>query len=263
MTTILFIGCGKMGSALLSGFIKSGIDESNIVVVEPHIQSGSDMGKVTFVTNQNAIPSAFTPDIVLFCVKPQILHEILPLYTSYKNSLFISIAAGKNLAFYEQYLGQKAVIRIMPNLPAIVGMGVSVGIANPDVNKKQKEICAKLFTSVGKFFWLNDEKHMDAVTAISGSGPAYLFHFIEAMENAAKDLGLPDDIAGDLARQTVYGSAELARMSDKNATELRKAVTSPNGTTQAALDILMRNNALQELISKTADAAEKRSIELG
>lgn len=264
MTNYLLVGCGKMGGAMLEGWLAKGIPAACVYVIEPtqsqiHIHAISkDIG---VVDGPEALPASFIPDIVVFAVKPQIMPEIVPLYGKYHKALFLSIAAGKTIGFFETQLGaDKAVIRVMPNLPAVIGKGAIVACSNPNVSKEQKVLTEALLASNGKVFWLEDEKLMDAVTAISGSGPAYLFHFIECLEQAGKQLGLPGDLAKSLAYLTVEGSTLLAMNSDKNASELRVAVTSPHGTTEAALEVLMP--VLPALLEKTTAAACRRSKEL-
>lgn len=260
MPKYLLVGCGKMGGAMLEGWLKHGIPAQDISIIEPHFPTGIPVGISAF-GSISTLPASFIPDMVIFAVKPQILPEIIPAYQHYGNALFLSIAAGKTLAFFEKYLGStKAIIRVMPNLPAIIGKGAMVACKNTHVSKQQETLAETLLAASGKVFWLEDESLMDAVTAISGSGPAYLFHFIECLEQAGKKLGLPDDLASSLAYLTVEGSSALAIGSDKSAGELRVQVTSPNGTTQAALDVFMPS--LQPLLEKTAEAACRRSKEL-
>lgn len=264
---LLFVGCGKMGGALLGGFLKNGLKKENTSIIEP---SNSSFLKEEFgvnaVSSLNEIEENYTPDIILFAVKPQMLNEVLPSYKKWGNNpniLALSVAAGADVSLYRKHLGQETpIIRLMPNLPAFVGEGMTGAYASKNVSDAQKQITSQLVESVGKVVWIEDEEQMHAITAISGSGPAYLFHFVEAMENAAKELGLPDDIAKTLAYQTVCGSAKMVAESEKTATDLRIQVTSPNGTTAAALDVLMNESMQSELIKKATKAAFNRSIEL-
>lgn len=264
MPKYILVGCGKMGGAMLEGWLQQGVPAADIQVIEPARSQGHvvDINPDVAVHDRvQDLPAGFIPDIVVFAVKPQVMADIVPLYKHYSQTLFLSIAAGKTLAFFAEYLGaDKAVIRVMPNLPATIGKGAMVTCTNARVSPKQKDMAETLLAYSGEVFWLNDESLMDAVTAISGSGPAYVFHFIECLEAAGKKLGLPDELASALAYLTVEGSALLAVGADKSAAELRVQVTSPNGTTQAALDILMP--ALGPLLEKTTAAACRRSKEL-
>lgn len=263
---LLMVGCGKMGGALLSGYLKSDIPASNIRVIEPHVEHFDKQFSAQGVqahSGIDALPADYAFDIIQLAVKPQVMADVLPDYKARcrKDTLFISIAAGKTLDFFAKHLGeQQPVIRVMPNLPALVGKGASALYANAHVTAEQKALAEKLFSSVGKTFWLENEAQMDAVTAVSGSGPAYVFHFLESLEQGAKSLGLPDDLAKALAYSTLSGSAELALTSDKSAADLREQVTSPNGTTEAGLKVLMKD--LPKLMECTVEAACKRSKEL-
>ncbi len=261
-THILLIGCGKMGSALLQGWLNSGIDASAITVIEPYGEKHPD---VTWLHSQEELPADYAPSIVIFAIKPQGMEEVVPLYKRYAtaNTLFLSIAAGKTIAFFEQHLGHVAIIRVMPNLPAVIAEAAMVSIANKTVTADHHTLATRLLSANGQVIWIEDESHMDAVTAISGSGPAYIFHFIEALTEAGIALGLPKEFATRLACQTVYGSSDLAKSSDYPAATLREQVTSPKGTTAAALDILMNEETgLTQLMKKAAFAAFKRSQEL-
>lgn len=212
----------------------------------------------------NDIPKNFSPDVIVFAVKPQTLPDILANYKAYaeKGALVLSIAAGRDIAFFEKHLGQtSAIIRCMPNTPAAIGQGMSVAVANAHISETQKDLAEKMLKAVGEAVWITDESLMHAVTALSGSGPAYVFLLIEAMAAAGENLGLPAAIASQLARQTVIGSAGLAAESGNvDAAELRKNVTSPGGTTAAALDILMSgNDSMAALMRKALRAAKDRS----
>lgn len=253
-----------MGGAMLEGWLSHGIAAKDICVIEPM----RSQGHVTEISSEllvfddvSHVPDDFIPDVIILAVKPQVMPEILPAYKKYGNATFISVAAGKTIAFFEAILGDdKAIIRVMPNLPATIGKGAMAACTNQHVPHEKKAVTEMLLAASGKVLWVEDESLMDAVTAISGSGPAYIFHFIECLEKAGKKLGLPDELAKSLAYLTVEGSALLATGSDKTAEELRVQVTSPKGTTQAALDVLMES--LQPLLDKTTEAACKRSKEL-
>ena len=263
---IVFIGCGKMGQALLQSLLTRPIDPSRICVIDPHHQSflANHFPVAVFSAPQDLAPH-YRDAIFLCCVKPQILCEVLPFYGQFcsSRSLFISIAAGKPLAFYEQYFAKnQAIIRAMPNLPAIIGAGVTVACANSHTNAQFQHHTREIFTASGQLLWVEEEHQLDAVTAISGSGPAYLFYLAEVMEIIARDMGLDDALASTLIRSTLAGSAALLQTSGKKASVLRTEVTSPGGTTAAALEILMQDDRLQLLFKQAIHAAQKRSIAL-
>ena len=262
---ILLVGCGKMGEGLLAGWVGNDISSpENITLVEPHMGGLNSHDAILFL-NVNDVPEDYKPDIIIFAVKPQIMEKVLPSYKRFisKSTLLISIAAGKKIGFIEGVFGKEnSVIRIMPNLPATIGKGVSIGIANGNVSSKNKKICKELFESVGSFNFIDDEKLMDAVTALSGSGPAYVFYFIESLIEAGKAAGLSKELAEKLSYQTVLGSAEMAINSDKEAKILRENVTSKGGTTEAALEVMMKSGGLKDIIKKGVAAAKKRSEDL-
>ena len=265
---ILLVGCGKMGGALLAGWLDQGVPTDQILVVEPSIDTErSDIPDRIFVLPDAAdIADDFEPAVVIFAVKPQVMGEVVPIYARFTatGSVFMSIAAGTPIQFFEDTLGVGAgVVRVMPNTPAAVRRGMSVLYANVHADQVQRNLCTKLMAAVGDTAWLKDEGLMDAVTAVSGSGPAYVFHLIECLAQAAEDVGLAPNLASRLALQTVSGSGELARLSDDEAAQLRINVTSPGGTTQAALEVLMGDDGLQTLLTAAVRAAEIRGRELG
>ena len=265
---ILLVGCGKMGGALLAGWLDQGVPTDQILVVEPSIdakRSGIPDG-VSVLKDAADIADDFEPAVVIFAIKPQVMGEVVPLYDRFTaaGTVFMSIAAGTPIRFFEDNLGVGAVVvRVMPNTPAAVRRGMSVLCANVHADQVQQNLCAELMAAVGDTAWLKDEGLMDAVTAVSGSGPAYVFHLIECLAQAAEDVGLAPDLASRLALQTVSGSGELARLSDDEAAQLRINVTSPGGTTQAALEVLMGDDGLQTLMTAAVRAAENRGRELG
>ena len=266
--SILLVGCGKMGGALLAGWLDQGVSTDQILVVEPSIdaeRSGIPEG-VSVLKDAADITDDFKPAVVIFAVKPQIMGEVVHLYDRFTavGAVFMSIAAGTPIRFFEDTLGVGAgVVRVMPNTPAAVRRGMSVLCANVHADQVQQNLCTELMAAVGDTAWLKDEGLMDAVTAVSGSGPAYVFHLIECLAQAAEDVGLAPDLASRLALQTVSGSGELARLSDDEAAQLRINVTSPGGTTQAALEVLMGEDGLQTLMTAAVRAAEIRGRELG
>ena len=265
---ILLVGCGKMGGALLAGWLDQGVPTDQILVVEPSIDAerSSIPGSNSVLKDAVDIADDFEPAVVIFAIKPQVMGEVVPLYDRFTAAgiVFMSIAAGTLIRFFEDNLGVgAAVVRVMPNPPASVRRGMSVLCANVHADQVQRNLCAELMAAVGDTAWLKDEGLMDAVTAVSGSGPAYVFHLIECLAQAAEDVGLAPDLAYRLALQTVSGSGELARLSDDEAAQLRINVTSPGGTTQAALEVLMGDDGLQTLMTAAVRAAEIRGRELG
>jgi pyrroline-5-carboxylate reductase len=264
MTTILLVGGGRMGGALACGWRQRGIAADSIFVVEPDAGSANrlktDTG-ATIIDGPDALKSP--PDVVVFAVKPQAMAEIAPAYRKFAGSVFLSIAAGRTLKFFAGALGpQAAVVRSMPNTPASVGRGFTVACANANVTAAQRALCQSLLEAVGEVAWVEDEAPLDPVTAVSGSGPAYVFLLMEALAEAGKAAGLPADLADRLARATIIGSGELARLSPESAADLRRAVTSPGGTTEAALKVLMAPGGLPDLMKQAVLAAAKRSREL-
>jgi len=261
MTKILLVGCGKMGSAMLAGWLERGIGAADVVVVDP---SSPDLGAVRVVASDAAVPANFVPDVVIFAVKPQVMAEVVPPYARFERSVFLSIAAGKTIAFFRGRLGAKAVIvRAMPNTPAAVRRGITVCCAEGTVPAGARSLCQSLLEAVGEVGWVEDEGLMDVVTAVSGSGPAYIFLLAEAMETAGLAQGLPPALAERLARATVAGAGELLRLSSESAEQLRRNVTSPGGTTAAALSVLMaENRGIPSLMTEAVAAATHRGREL-
>jgi len=258
-----------MGGALLEGWFRHGLSPVDVMVVEPAgramVLPAVDHPALVVLENERQIPTDFKPDVVVFAVKPQVLEQVIPHYRKFDSagSLFLSIVAGKPISAYTSVLGEKAaVVRAMPNTPAAVSRGVSVLFAAPTVAPSQKRVCTVLLGSVGEVAWIDDEEFMDAVTAVSGSGPAYVFLLAECLAEAGKRAGLPPDLAESLGRLTVSGAGVLMDSSEESASELRRNVTSPGGTTQAALEVLMGNDALESLLSEAVTAAVRKSREL-
>ena len=265
---ILLVGCGKMGGALLGGWLDQGIVADQVLVVEPALDADRSAvpSGVTVLAEAAGIPADFAPAVVIFAVKPQVMGDVVPPYGRFAagGAVFLSIAAGTPISFFEANLGDgAAVVRVMPNTPAAVRRGMSVLCANSHASAAQQELCGGLMAAVGDTAWLDDESLMDAVTAVSGSGPAYVFYLIECLAQAGVEVGLDPELSARLALQTVAGSGELARLSDDDAAQLRINVTSPGGTTQAALQVLMADGGLQPLMTTAVEAAEKRGKELG
>jgi pyrroline-5-carboxylate reductase len=262
---LVLVGCGQMGSAMLRGWLGRGA-ASKFIVIEPAglPAAFADAKNVTWHAAGEELPDDLTPDAVVFAVKPQVINEVLPAYRRWARpqTLFLSIAAGITIAGVSRHLGDAAIIRTMPNTPAAIGRGITVACANPQVTADQRRLCETLLAAIGESAWVEDEALLDPVTAVSGSGPAYVFLLIEVLAQAGERAGLPADLALRLARETVAGSGELARLSPGSPARLREAVTSPGGTTRAALDVLMAKDGLARLLDLAVAAATKRSREL-
>ena len=260
--SLVLVGCGKMGTAMLRGWLAGGAI-SRFYVVEPE---GMPPGlapapEIEWHTTADTLPLGLALDAVVLAVKPQIIDAVLPPYRRWARpeTLFVSIVAGKTLAGLGRHLGPAAVIRTMPNTPAAIGRAITVACANPRVTQEQRRLCDRLLAAIGESAWVEDEALIDAVTAVSGSGPAYVFLLIEALARAGETEGLPPTFALRLARSTVAGSGELARVATESPATLRENVTSPGGTTRAALDVLMAPDGLEPLIARAVAAAAARS----
>jgi pyrroline-5-carboxylate reductase len=261
--TILLAGAGKMGGAMLSGWLNAGVALSRIAVIEPHLSD--DLRKLAAIdlrinpTVDEAGPLA----ALVVAVKPQTFGEasaLLKTFTS-PSTLVVSIMAGMTISKIGQGCGG-AVVRSMPNTPASIGRGMTVATAEPSVSTAQRAFADALLRATGAVEWVDDEAHMDAVTAVSGSGPAYVFLIAEELARAGVAAGLPQELAVKIARETVSGAGELLHQSNLDAATLRKNVTSPGGTTAAALDVLMGQDGMQQLMTRAVAAATKRSKEL-
>jgi pyrroline-5-carboxylate reductase len=261
---ILLIGCGKMGGALLAGWRERSVAPRYVVVEPAEASPSARAGDVAVLTTPTSLPPDFLPAAVVFAVKPQSLDQVAPHYRGFSGrSAFLSIAAGKTLGYFARNLGtEAAIVRAMPNTPAAIGRGISVACAGPRADADDRALCGALLEAVGEVAWVEDESLIDAVTAVSGSGPAYVFLLIECLAKAGVAAGLPEDLATRLARATIAGSGELARISAETAAQLREAVTSPGGTTRAALDVLMAPGGLEKLMTEAVAAATRRSREL-
>jgi pyrroline-5-carboxylate reductase len=261
------VGFGNMGQALVRGWLDSGRAAANVRVVEP-VASARAVARELGVAANDSVAAAlkdFRADIVVLAVKPNQIGSALGECSAAvgATTVWLSIAAGKTLAALRAGLGAKAaIVRAMPNTPAAIGKGMTALVANAAVTTEQRALCTDLMAAVGAVAWLDDERHMDAVTAVSGSGPAYVFLLIECLERAALDLGLAPALARQLALATVSGAAAYAVVADAGPAELRQRVTSPNGTTQAALEVLMADDGLSALLTRAVRAAAARSREL-
>jgi pyrroline-5-carboxylate reductase len=264
---ILLVGCGKMGQAMLAGWLEGGAI-GHATVVEPGglPTALADDARVRLLEDPPEIPAEYRADLVVLAVKPQIMPVAAPTYRAIvaRGAAVLSIAAGKTLAGFAGWYGDDAaVVRAMPNTPAAIGRGISVAIANRNVTPAQRALCDRLLAAVGSVEWVADEGLLDIVTALSGGGPAYVFLLIEALAVAGAKAGLPEALAMRLARETVSGSGELARLSpDSSAAQLRQNVTSPKGTTLAALEVLMAADGIQPIFDAAIAAATARSREL-
>lgn len=264
---LLLAGCGNMGAALLQGWIAAGIPAESIRIIEP---SGADRAVAAGASAAQVFAEAPTdgvmPRAIVLAVKPQIIGSVAPALHPLigPDTLVISIAAGTTLKTLAELTGGHArLIRSMPNTPAAVGRGATVMVARPEVSAEERALTKTLLSAVGSAYEVDNEAHMDAVTALSGSGPAYVFYMIECLARAGTELGLPEALALDLARDTVAGAGELAKRSQEHPSTLRVQVTSPNGTTAAGLGVLMSEQGLAPLIRATLTAAADRSRELG
>jgi len=264
--TLVLVGAGKMGGAMLEGWLKSGANPAKIVAFDPappaEVKAMLEMNSVRLNPKISDITDA---EVIIVAVKPQMMEEVLPSFVSLKSSrpLILSIAAGKTIATFERHFGSDAaVIRTIPNTPAAVGRGITAMASNPNVSAAQLDLARLLLSSVGEVVTVDNEALIDAVTAVSGSGPAYVFYLTECLAAAGEKVGLPPDLAMQLARATVAGSGELMRQSGIAAATLRQNVTSPKGTTYAALQVLMAEDGMQPLFDRAIDAATQRSREL-
>lgn len=264
---LLLVGYGKMGGALLAGWLKQGMRPENVTVIEPGeaAAAAARAEGARALADAADLPSGYRPEVVVLAVKPQAMDGALaPLVRlAGPETLFLSIAAGRTLADFAARLGAgTAVVRAMPNTPAAIGRGMQVACANAQVSEAMRTRAESLLAAVGEVAWVRDETLMDAVTAVSGSGPAYVFLLIEALARAGIAAGLPEDLSRRISLATVAGAGELARLSAAPPDELRRNVTSPGGTTEAALKVLMRPGGFEDLLREAVAAATIRSRQL-
>ncbi|MBZ0130488.1 MAG: pyrroline-5-carboxylate reductase [Rhodobacteraceae bacterium] len=262
---LVLLGCGKMGSAMLVGWLKRGLMPQAVTVLDP-MPSDWLLGLEQEGLNLNTdLPPA--PEICIIAVKPQMMGDALPRLRALGNSdvIFLSIAAGTGIAAFESILGAKSrIIRAMPNTPAAVGHGITALIGNANASDADMDLAETLLAAIGQTVRLSDEEQMDAVTAVSGSGPAYVFHLIETLAAAGVAEGLPPDLAMQLARVTVAGAGDLAENAPEDPAQLRVNVTSPGGTTAAALEVLMDpETGFPALLRRAVHQAAERGRELG
>jgi pyrroline-5-carboxylate reductase len=262
--TLVLVGAGKMGGAMLEGWLALGLDPAKVAILEPkpadEIAALKDRG-----VRINPAPASITDAaFIILAVKPQVATEVVPPLKALvrPNTVAVSVMAGKTIAFLQGALGDIAIVRSIPNTPAAIGRGITVAVPNAKVTAAQRTLAHTLLSSVGAVEWVDDEALIDTATAVSGSGPAYVFLLAESLARAGAAAGLPADLAARLARATVAGSGELLHRSPLEAATLRQNVTSPNGTTAAALAVLMAADGLDPMMEKAVAAATKRSREL-
>lgn len=262
---IVLVGAGNMGGAMLAGWLKSGAPGASITVLDPG-PSETMMAVIAEAGARHSVapPEGLVADILFLAVKPQVMDAVLPGLASVvgPQTTVVSVAAGKTIASMEGQLGKAAMVRAMPNTPAMVGRGITGAYANAAVTDIQRDIVHRLLQVSGPVEWVGSEADINAVTAVSGSGPAYVFYLVECMAEAGRKAGLPADLAMRLARETVAGAGELLHQSPDPASQLRKNVTSPGGTTAAALSVLMAEEGMQPLFDVAIEAARKRAEEL-
>ena len=259
---IVLVGCGNMGFAMLSGWVKAE-DALRFHVVDPseaYRDRAAGVGASVYAAAED-LPVDLAPSLIILAVKPQMMPNVAPDYARFKGATALSIAAGTTIEALSRWLQNMPVIRSMPNTPAAIGQGMIVSVSGPGVSTAMEDLAGRLLSGVGVHAWVEDEDLIDAVTAVSGSGPAYVFHLIECMADAARALGLPSDLAETMALQTVAGAGALAAGADENPARLREMVTSPKGTTEAGLGVLM--GRLGPLVVETATAARDRGRALG
>jgi pyrroline-5-carboxylate reductase len=261
--TIVLAGAGKMGGAMLSGWLAQGLDAKNVAVIEPY-----PSGEISALTTKGVRLNPSPKDIgavatLVVALKPQMFREAGAMLKSFvgPSTLVVSIMAGTTVASLEEICGG-SVVRAMPNTPAAIGRSITVAVAAKDVSAAQRAVADALLRAIGSVEWIDDESLMDAVTAVSGSGPAYVFLLAEELARAGVEAGLPEELATKLARETVAGSGELLHRSDLPSATLRQNVTSPGGTTAAALEVLMGPDGMQSLLTRAVAAATRRSKEL-
>jgi pyrroline-5-carboxylate reductase len=263
---LLLVGAGKMGGALLEGWLRQGFDPATVFIQDP-----APPPEVAALVARHGIAAGVAPDlpaapaVILLAVKPDLIRKLLPAVEPLigERTVVLSIAAGRTLASLSRLLPPgTAIVRAMPNTVASVGRSITVACANASVTRDQVAECTLLLEAVGDVVWIDDEGLLDAVTAVSGSGPAYVFLLAECLAEAGRAAGLGPEFARRLAQATVEGAGELLHRSDLSPAELREKVTSPKGTTAAALEVLMGKDGLQDLLTRAVAAAAKRSREL-
>ncbi|MDO5705916.1 MAG: pyrroline-5-carboxylate reductase [Paracoccus sp. (in: a-proteobacteria)] len=256
---LVLVGCGRMGGAMLRGWLDRGLNPEAVTVIDPNI--GAEWQGKGLRLNA-ALPA--DPTVLVIAVKPQMMGDVLPALAAVRGATVISVAAGTTIAQFEKHFHGTAIVRVMPNTPAAIGQGISAIIGNAAASETDLALTESLMGAVGQVVRLNSEDQMDAVTGLSGSGPAYVFHLIETMTAAGIAQGLAPDLALNLARATVAGAGALAMQTGTDPAILRENVTSPGGTTAAGLRELMDpDHGLPPLMARTVAAATARGKELG
>jgi pyrroline-5-carboxylate reductase len=264
---LVLLGAGNMGGALLKGWLAGGLGAKSVIALDPAPpEPMRALLAAHGITCHAAAPKLpVAPAVIVLAVKPQIMDEVLPPVAALAGpgTVVLSVAAGRTIASLARHFAPgTAIVRSIPNTPASVGRGMTAAIPNGAVTPAQRALCQQLLAAVGEVAWVAEERLIDAATAVSGSGPAYLFLMAECLAEAGRQAGLPADVAMQLARATVAGAGELLHQSELDAATLRKNVTSPKGTTAAALDVLMAADGLQPLLTRAVAAADKRAREL-
>jgi pyrroline-5-carboxylate reductase len=262
---ILFIGCGKMGLAIIKNLLANGFEYQQFTVLKP--SKKNQIVGIKQVSSYFELPKDYQADIIVFAFKPQIAKEVLFDFSQHKinhlQTIFVSILAGKKTEFFENILGQKTkIIRLMPNLPTLINEGIFGYFPNLNIKKSELKLLSKFLNAIGHNIAVEKEQLIDVITAVSGSGPAYLFLFIKSMIEAAVKLGLDKKSAEKLVEQTIYGGAKMALQSNNDLEELITSVASKGGTTEAALDVLHKNNQFKKIIFDAVKSANNRAIEL-
>jgi pyrroline-5-carboxylate reductase len=262
---VMLVGAGKMGLALAQGWLDGGLPPANLILIDPAPAEATLALVEDYGLNLYPEASGIQPNVVVVAVKPQIIDGVLEALRPVigRHTVGLSIAAGIDIARLQRGLDTDRVVRTMPNTPAQVGKGMTGAVAAPAVDEAAREGVGALLAAVGKVAWFDDEADIDALTAVSGSGPAYVFYLVEALAAAGEQQGLSPDVAMTLARQTIVGAAALLDADPTSAAQLRKNVTSPNGTTAAALEVLMAPDGLAPVLDRAVAAARRRSEELG
>jgi pyrroline-5-carboxylate reductase len=266
-SSLVLLGAGKMGQAMLSGWLARGLEPSRITAIDPHLDGAGrallTKKGVRLIASPEALPS---PEAIVLAIKPQTLESAAAGARGLigKDTLVLSILAGKRIADLSSRLGVSAgIVRAMPNTPAAVARGISAAVAAPETTARQRAMADALLASIGRVEWIEDEALIDPVTAVSGSGPAYVFLLVECLAEAGAKAGLPAELAMRLARATIEGAGELLfRDQETEASTLRRNVTSPGGTTAAALEVLMASDGLPPLMKRAVAAATRRAHEL-
>jgi pyrroline-5-carboxylate reductase len=266
---LLLVGAGKMGGAMLEGWLSRGLDAGDVIVQDP--APPPEMASMLAARGVKRVDQVGegdldgAPAVILMAVKPQVMEDVFPGVAPFAgpSTVTLSVAAGKTIASFEKHLAPgRAVIRTIPNTPAAVGRGITVCVANQHVSSRHRDVATALLSAIGEVGWVEDEGLIDVATAVSGSGPAYVFWLAECLAKAGEAAGLDKELAARLAEATVSGAGELMHRSDLPPSQLRENVTSPNGTTYAALQVLMADDGLAPLMQRAVDAAAERSREL-